>query len=265
MRPKPSLVTRFKRSRWYSIFWLLIFLVFISAGAIIYYLKVINYSATTTQNNSTQLPAITSNLDTRLRVLTNKASLIASDNFDQAAQLTVMLLSKDGQPHPTDSDTIVTISSNTDSGKFDSGSSVTIPAQHSSASLHYTDTKAGKSTLSFFASGMTVITVTLDIQPAPASSIAPIKLLTKSSTDSLPADSDIGLSATLIDNFGNAVAGGKVTWQQSNPNKTRETITDDTGRSFFMAHFERQDNIYTASVIAAFNSKKQSISLTIRP
>lgn len=262
MRPKPSFSTRFKRSRWYPVFWLVIFLVLFSIGAATYYLKVINHSEIKRESSSTK---VSDDADVRLRVTADKTNIVATDDFNQGAQLTVMLLGKDGQPHPTDSDTIVTISSNTDSGKFDSGSSVTIPAQHSSVSLRYTDTKVGKPTLNFFATGMTAITVTLDIQPAPASSITPIKMLTKGSTSALPADTDIGFSTTLTDNFGNIVTGGKITWQQSDPNKTRDTIADDTGRSFFMAHFDRRDSSYTTSVTATFGSKKQSISLIIRP
>lgn len=262
MRPKPSFLTRFKRSRWYPIFWLVIFLLLFSSGVVVYYFMVVNRSAVSTKHNTVQQANDT---NTHLRVTTSSTNLVATDNFDQGTQLTVALLDKDNQPRSTDSDIIVTVSSSADTGKFDSGSSVTINAQQSSANLRYIDTKVGKPVLNFFATGMTAITVNIDIQPAPASNITPIKLLTKGSVTSQPADSDIGLSTTLIDNFGNIVTGGKISWQQVAPNKTRDTIADDTGRSFFMAHFERRDSAYTTSVVATFGSKKQSISLTIQP
>lgn len=263
--PPKSRWQRFRLSRWYPVFWLFIFLILFLALTGSYYYKAILNPNLPNDRTANQAPSTSLSNIYKVQINSTKNSIIATDDQSKGNEYEIRLVQSSGESYLPDGEVIITLSSSSQTGKYSSGNSVTIPRQQSSVKVLYADTKAGTATLTALASGTVPVTSTVLVKPAEAALLSPIQIISGGNKNTVPADQDVTFVTTLTDIYENPIPGGTVNWVQVGSNNLREVSSNDVGMAYFVAHFDRSLQPYSAIVRAQFSSKQQSIYLTVQP
>lgn len=168
----------------------------------------------------------------------------ATTDFAQGCLVKFGLVDGYGRAVAADSDIIITLSSSNPSGKFDSGTQLTLSSGATSATARYVATRASSDTLTGFVSELGTATAQVSVGAGAASQISAIS----------PNQSDYALNQSytftvvVTDQFGNPVAGQAVNWTVVASNGTnvlpspQPAATDAAGQSTFSYTFTVPDS-----------------------
>jgi hypothetical protein len=181
--------------------------------------------------------------------------------------ISLALQTTTGAPHAGAADLPVTLSSSSPQGQFaldpagpwTSTLVLTIPAGGSAAGpFYYQDTLAGSAVITASAAGITSGTQTETILPGPL-----VEASVRPETATVAARGTLVLTATGVDQYGNAVADG-VTWTVS-PAELGQVRPQTGGTTTFTAGPQGGTGTITATVTGATGPLSADVSVTVRP
>lgn len=266
-RPKKK-PKKAKPRQWYSFSWLLLpIIVLILAVGLIFYYYIFPYSSRFNKNfgkkDSTANSSKTNDEARKLSIRSATASPIAGDENSAGADLIISLVNKAMEQQNADGDIIVTLSSSTQSGNFVGGERQQISSGAASVKVRYTDTHAGPVTVTVFVSNMKAVSLNLNFVPGPAAGISKI-LIGNVESSNVKVDTENSYSASVVDRFGNVIAGQNITWTVPSQSYQASIRQNASGRSIF--NFVFSGNVPRSEIIRASSGAfSQDLSVSVEP